>query len=119
MEKLEQLLQNFDSTILDYLNLEDAINRVKELTPENLENEIYEQLDCRGFFCENNLDAWQYLRYNDTNLKASLTLAGEQGYDVNDLDISILATLLKEHNNRKDFNRMKLLAICETFLKNN
>lgn len=90
----KELNERTEIDIFEYLEIDDIIEKIKDGYDST---DLFEDLDCRGCFQVDIIgyaNAMEYLRENDCSLKNSLTIAGEYGYDVEDLSSEILATLL-------------------------
>ena len=90
---------DLNDNIINYLDIEaidenDAFSSIYEMIDEN-----------GGFNCEviYYYDAIKYLQENDASLRESLEIASELGYEVNNLNSEILASLLKSQNIRDEF----------------
>jgi len=102
IEKIEEFLGNLDTEI-DVLNYVDA---------ESIEDfdDIYDQIQDNGGF---DIDiiyyatAMEYLAENDTSLYDSMQLAAEMGYEIENLNSELLASLLASSRSREEFNSLE------------
>lgn len=103
--KIENFLSEL-STEVDVLNLIDIDN----IDYNDAFNSIYEVIDDNGGF---NVEiiyysrAMEYLRENDPSLYVSLAIAAEYGYEVQNLNSEILASLLASKLVRDEFYELE------------
>ncbi len=104
-EKIEGFLNNLDfrNYITEYIEVED-------IDLDNAYQWLYDELEESAFF---NVDiiyysnAIDFLKENDPSLHDSLELAGDLGYDTENLSSEILASLLASDMELKKFHDLK------------
>lgn len=103
--KIENFLENLDTDIdiLNYVNIEnidflDAFNSIYDMIQDN-----------GGFDIEVTYysNAMNYLKVHDPSLCISLELADEYGHKLENINSEILASLLKSHHVREEFNDLQ------------
>ncbi len=60
-------------------------------------------------------DAMEYLHKNDLTLKKSFEISSKKGFDVDDLDSIVLASLLKREEIKKYFEANELFKMAEKY----
>lgn len=103
--KIENFLREL-KTEIDVLNFVDIDN----INHDNAFDSIYEMInDNNGFDIEiiYYSKAIDYLAENDTSLNGSLEIAAEYGYEVQNLNSEILASLLASRNARDEFYELE------------
>ena len=103
-EKIETFFAELDQqielndNIINYIDIDaidnDAFNSIYDMIEEN------DGFNCDVIYYSN---AIKYLQENDPSLNESLEIASELGYEVNNLNSEILASLLKSQNARDEF----------------
>tara|TARA_Y100000004_G_scaffold170535_1_gene205672 strand:- start:300 stop:740 length:441 start_codon:yes stop_codon:yes gene_type:complete len=109
--ELNQLLQDRLHELCEkYLN-DDPFQYLDESTVEYLHeytaDEIQEELQDNGFFNEDIIyyhTAMKYLKENDPSLSESLELAAELGYETQNINSELLASLHASRKKEDDFN---------------
>lgn len=103
--RIKKFLSELDTEIdvlnyveIDNIDYSDAYKSIYEMIDEN-----------SGFDIEiiYNSNAMNYLSENDPSLCASLGLAADLGYEANDLNSEILASLLASKNARRNFCKLE------------
>lgn len=103
--KIENFLSEL-STEIDVLNLIDVDN----IDYNNAFESIYEMIDDNGGFDVEIIyysRAIDFLSKNDPSLHESLEIAAEYGYEVDNLNSEILASLLASKNAREEFYELE------------
>lgn len=101
-EKLEEFLSSLDSEI-NIINCVDLDN-VTDF------NSLREEIEgSKGFDIEISYysNAIEYLTENDASLTESLAIAAESGYNIENLNSELLASLLASQKNREDFEEFE------------
>ena len=104
-EKIEAFLKSLDAKIeindnlINYVDIEnidfsDAFNSIYDMVEENY------GFDIEIIYYSN---AIKYLQENDASLQESLEIAEEYGYELENLNSEVLASLLASRNAREDF----------------
>lgn len=92
----------------DYLINEIDQDELKKCTTTTEVIEYLRELDEEGAITNAEViyfsNAMDYLQENDQSLTYSLWLAKDYGYEIDNINSELLASLLKSDNNRDDFN---------------
>ena len=100
----------------DYLS-EDTQENLHELTADQIEQELEEN----GFFDVEIIyyaKAIDYLKEHDASLNESLEIASMYGYNTENLNSELLASLLASRNKRENFNAYVFPKIADLILYN-
>ena len=76
----------------------------------HLFDDVYDQIQDQGGFDIEVIyysKAMEYLMENDTSLSESMEIAAEMGYTTENINSELLASLLKSHNVRNEFNELR------------
>ena len=131
--KQEEKEQKFKDMLSDTLYelceeyLEDnPFDYLSEDTQENLHEytvyEILQELEDNGFFDVEIIyysKAMQYLMEHDTSLSESLEIASMYGYNTENLNSELLASLLASRNKRENFNAYVFPKLEELIINKN
>ena len=109
-ETRNEKISDFLETLISENKIDIDINYFTNYNDFNSFDEISEHLDDQGAF---NIDiiyhsvAIEYLSENDPSLQESLSLASELGYETENLNSELLASLLASQEVRNDFYNLE------------
>ena len=114
-DTLHELCKNYcDDNPFDYLD-ENTIEYLHEYTADQIHEELHEN----GFFHVEVIyysKAMQYLTEHDTSLQESLEIAAEYGYNTENLNSELLASLLASRNKENNFYEYVYPKIADLIL---
>jgi hypothetical protein len=114
-DTLHELCEKWcDDNPFDYLD-DNTVEYLHEYTADQIE----EELEDNGFFDVEMIyysNAMQYLKEHDNSLHESMQIASEHGYNTQDLNSELLASLLASRNKREDFNEYVFPKIADLIL---
>lgn len=102
-EKIEEFLTNLRTEI-------DVLNCISDLDEINDFDELFSQIQENGGFDIDIIyyyNAMKYLSENDTSLQESLEIANEFGYETENLNSELLASLLASRNAISEFYELE------------
>ena len=107
--KIEAFLNSLDAKIEINDNLINYVD-IEDIDFSDAFNSIYEMVNDKGGFDIEVIyyaNAIKYLQENDVSLQESLEIAKEYGYELENLNSEILASLLASRNSQESFHDVR------------
>ena len=101
--KKQEKIFDFNDYILNHCAESDIQEIEDENDLENYLNKINEDMDITSAEVIYYANAIKYLAENDQSLNESIDIAIQYGYDLNNINSELLASLLKSQNNLNDY----------------
>lgn len=105
MKSHEQIKTFLDSIEIDNVNIMDFVN-IDEIDTDNAAESIFEMVNDNGGFNVEIIyysNAIEYLKRYDNCLTESITIANDNGYNLEDINSELLASLLASQNAMCDY----------------